>query len=453
MADPHADLSVRINDRPMYCMGVKGALCPGNWVLFKNAGSSAVESEEENSIGLILSTSEDGDSLEVNIFRRVTPEITRELELPRFTDPRHAHAPQIVHTPSRASVDWMRVKSVCWVFQRQFLDSRPYEGHQGMKNLFILEFNDQGGRDHINGCHPFCSRCGNFGIFGVECYQERVWNGLQILRAEIGRLLARCSEKQGSFNQVSSQVFVSKEAWQFLVSQVEDHTRPPTGRIALVSKRVLVPGLLLKAHQTRSYSTMVRLETEDELRALSSVLGELVTIDVRKRRPKHSIVESLFVNDIVNVVAGSDAQEEPFKVRTKKQGVDLLQDGTKVRLRIRYQRYQYNLPLADGSPSTILTRAIMRKRPLGPGEDASDDDEDRFALPAGGDEASVVIIGRQFDHQDRIYEVVATNLAGVTVSAKVFWPSEFEDRVDEFEHDKVLRLVRAQLAQQEQEEW
>jgi hypothetical protein len=213
-----------------------------------------------------------------------------------------------------------------------------------------------------------------------------------------------------------------------------------------VSKRVLVPGLLLKAHQTRYYSTMIRFETEDELRALSSVLGELATIDVRKRRPKYSIVESLFLNDIANVVAGSQFREEPFQVRTNMQGIDLLYDGTKVRIRMRYQRYQYNLPLADGSPTTILTRAIMRKRPLGPGEDASDDeDNEHDLLPAGGDEATVVVIGRQFDHLNRIYQLVAINLEGGTVSAKVFWPSEFNERVDEFEYDNVLRLIRAQL--------
>ena len=379
MADPYADLVVRINDRPIYCMGVKGALSPGNWVMFKNAGST-VEAEE-NTIGLILSTSEDGDSLDVNIFRRVTPEIARDLLLPTFSNPRYAHIPQIVRTSSRAWIDMMRVKSICWVFQRSTLDSTPYAGHQGMKNLFLLEFNDEGGRTHIHNCYPFCSWYAHYSTFAVECYQERVWNGLQNLRAEIGRHLGRYSEKQGSFTKVSSQVFLSREAWQFLVPTVETDIRPPTGRRALVSKRVLEPGLLLKAHPNCFTSTMIRFETDDELRALSSVLGELITIDVRKRRPKYSVVESLFVNDIVNVVAGSDAREEPFKVRTNKQGIDLVYDGkTKVRIRWCYQRYQYNLPLADGSLSTVLTRAILRKWLLGPGDDESSDNDEEGKL-------------------------------------------------------------------------
>ena len=59
-------------------------------------------------------------------------------------------------------------------------------------------------------------------------------------------------------------------------------------------------------------STFLRFETVNELWALSAVLGALVTMEVRKRKPKYTIVESLFVNDIINVVAGSQTCEEPF---------------------------------------------------------------------------------------------------------------------------------------------
>jgi hypothetical protein len=179
---------------------------------------------------------------------------------------------------------------------------------------------------------PFCSRCGNYNIFAVECYQERAWKGLQVLRAEIARHLGGHSEKQGSYTRVSSQVVVSGEAWQFLLSKVAAFTRPPTERDAFVSRRVLEPGLLLKAHQARLFSTMLRFETEDDLRALSTALGEMVTMDVRKRRPKHSTAQSLFVNDVINVVAGSDSREEPFQSRTTKQGIDMVNNGTKVRI-------------------------------------------------------------------------------------------------------------------------
>jgi hypothetical protein len=454
MDHPLAAISVKISDRPIYCMGVRGALSPGNWVLFKSPAST-VEGPE---IGWIIATGDDGDTLEVNVFRRVTPELTRELHLPKTNNPLLTHIPRIVRTPAREYIDMMQVKSICWVFQRSYLNAFPHEGHQGMKNLFLLECNEQGGGAFMHGCHPFCSRHPHYDIFAVECYQERVWKGLQIIRSEIARHLGRYSEKQGSFTRVSSQVVVGGEAWQYLRCQVESCIRSPTECTAKVARRVLEPGLLLKAHQACLSAQILRFETEDELRALSSVLGELVTVDVRKRRPRYDTSESLFVNDVCNVVAGSDAREEPFVTRTVQQGIDLVYDGTKVRIRIRYQRYQYRLPLA--SPSTILNRAILRKRPLGPGEqdDSSssddDDDDDSLYLPLG-DEASIVVVGRQFERLGRVYEVTRLNIDGVltrrnmegaTITAKVVWPAS--SQVEVFAFDDTLRWIRHRLAQE-----
>jgi hypothetical protein len=222
---------------------------------------------------------------------------------------------------------------------------------------------------------------------------------------------------------VSSRVVVSGEAWQFLLSKVADFTRPPTERDTFVSRRVLEPGLLLKAHRAHLCSTMLRFETEDDLRALSSVLGEMVTTDVRKRRSKCSAVESLFVNNIINVVAGSESREEPFQSRTTKQGIDMVYNGTNVRIRMRHQRHQCTLPLAEGGPSNILTRAMLRKGLLRPGGDASSDDDsdddgddNGMSLP----DANAAVVGRQFENLGR---VCAVNAAGpTTVSAKVVWP-------------------------------
>lgn len=249
---------------------------------------------------------------------------------------------------------------------------------------------------------------------------------------------------------------VGGEAFQYLRCQVESFIRSPTECTAKVARRVLEPGLLLKAHQACLSAQILRFETEDELRALSSVLGELVTVDVRKRRPRYDTSESLFVNDVCNVVAGSDAREEPFVTRTVQQGIDLVYDGTKVRIRIRYQRYQYRLPLA--SPSTILNRAILRKRPLGPGEQddssSSDDDDDSLYLPLG-DEASIVVVGRQFERLGRVYEVTRLNIDGVltrrnmegaTITAKVVWPAS--SQVEVFPFDDTLRWIRHRLAQE-----
>jgi hypothetical protein len=141
----------------------------------------------------------------------------------------------------------MTVTSIAWVFQRKMIDARPTEGHQGMLNLFLLEHNNQGGYAHIWDYYPFCSMHANYHLCAVECYQEQVWRGIQVLRAKIAWHLGRYSEKQGSFSRVASQVVVGKEAWQFLLSKVRTVIGPPIGRNSMVSKRVLEPGLILKS--------------------------------------------------------------------------------------------------------------------------------------------------------------------------------------------------------------
>jgi hypothetical protein len=388
------------------------------------------ENEEDVSIGLIMQTSSDGNTLEVNLFRRVTRAITLDLRLQTFTHPRYQWIPQILRTPRCKRIDSSSVESIAWVFGTQHLDRRPNEGHQGMSNLFLLHYNDQGELMTTRDCYPFCSYYACHSLLVADCcYQERVWNGLQILRGEICRHLGRYSEKQGIFTKVSSQVVLGREAWLFLLSKVGSRVREPIGRNALISKRLVEPGLLLKSTQNTFYSTMIRFETEGELKCLSSVLGELVTMDIRKRRPRYKIVESLHVNDVINVVAGSEEREDPFRFRTNQQGIDLIFDGkSRVQIRMRYQRFQYNLPLAG--PSTILNRAIQRRRPLGFGEiDSEDDSSDDGGPPDSG----VARVGREFEHMNRLYRLQSIDSLGQTVKAKVVWPIYMNEQVDSFE--------------------
>ena len=122
-----------------------------------------------------------------------------------------------------------------WVFSQACIDSRPDEGHQGMANLFLLRYDDTGA-PIVRGCHPFCSGYPRFAMHLADCYQERVWNGIQTLRAEICQHLGRYSEKQGMFARDSSNIVMGK---------VRDFVRPPTTRLARSTKRVLNPGMVL----------------------------------------------------------------------------------------------------------------------------------------------------------------------------------------------------------------
>ena len=101
MADPFTALQLRIDDRPIYCPQAKAALAPGNWVVFKNDDTSFKSDEtNETSIGLIMATADDGLTLQVNLFRRVTPAVIQDLQLQSFSNPHYRHIPQIIRTPS-----------------------------------------------------------------------------------------------------------------------------------------------------------------------------------------------------------------------------------------------------------------------------------------------------------------------------------------------------------------
>jgi hypothetical protein len=284
-----------------------------------------------------------------------------------------------------------------------------------------------------------------YDVVATSCYPERVWNGLQVLRSEISRQLGRFSEKQGTYTKTSSQVVLGREAWSYLLSKVATAIRPPIRRHTSAAKRVLESGLELKSLKQGFSSLFVRFETEEELRVLSTVLGELITMEVRKRRPKYKVVESLHLNDIINVVAGSEAREEPFVFRTVKQGIDFIFDGIQVRIKIRYQRFQYALPLATRSPSTLLSRGIERKRLLAAGESDSSDDE---VLVANLPPEIVAKVGREFEFSGRVYQVQSINKVARTVAAKVMWPVNMNAQVHSFALDDVDQWIEDRLRQQ-----
>jgi hypothetical protein len=181
---------------------------------------------------------------------------------------------------------------------------------------------------------------------------------------------------------------------------------------------------------------MTRFETEDELSMLSSALGELVTVEVRKRRPEHLVIDSLHVNDVMNVVAGSEGREEPFRHRTNKQGMDLIHDGTNhVRIRMRHQRCQHTMPVIDCCPSATLRRAIARKIPLGAdgSETSSDegmsDDDAPVAVAAEG----LATVGMEFTHLGTLHRMQSICINDELVTATACWPRNIAGQVDRFD--------------------
>jgi hypothetical protein len=158
------------------------------------------------------------------------------------------------------------------------------------------------------------------------------------------------------------------------------------------------------------------------------------------------VVDSLHVNDVLNVVAGSDKREMPFRHRTTKQGIDLIYDGNNyVRIRMRYQRYQYLLPVEDTCPCTILRHALARKIPLG--ADGSESSSSSSEEETSDDDASIAVVhcgvatvGMEFSWLDILYRIRSIGLEPpALVTAVVHWPKAIAGQVDMFHLWRVER--------------
>jgi hypothetical protein len=444
---------------PLCCPQAEAMLTPGNWAVFANDDTNFHQSEEDQQdvlVGLILKTDPSKEeALLVNVCIPLTKFLIRSLRILLDCNPLSRWIPQMLRTTRSKWITSNSVSSIAWVFSQSSIDGSN-EGHQGMANLFLLDYDDTG-KYVVRGCRPFCSGCTFCSRNLSDCYQERVWNGLQTMRAEISRHLGRCSEKQGLFARVSSNIVVGREAWRFLILKVGKAVRFPLTRSSRSTKRLLSPGMVLSSTPIVYDSVMVKFETEHELSMLSSVLGELVTVEARKRRPKHGVDESLHVNDAINVVAGSLEREEPFRHRTNKQGVDLIYDGSNhVRIRIRYEKYQHPPVIGDSCPSTILRRVLLRKIPLLPADGSpqtsSDNDSDDDASNMEAEDAGVAKVGMEFSKDDTLCRIRSFgSVIGMPplATAVVFWPNDLQGKVERFELWRVERWIKPQ----QQDEW
>jgi len=129
---------------------------------------------------------------------------------------------------------------------------------------------------------------------------------------------------------------------------------------------------------------------------------------VSKRRPKYGVVDSLFVDDAINVAAGALEREDPFRHQTNKQGTSLIYDGSNhLRIRLRYKKYQYPLVVGNSCPSGLLIRILLCKiLPLGFDGIPSDDDDDDCDGNEDDEDAGVATkVGMEFTKENTLYRI------------------------------------------------
>jgi hypothetical protein len=206
-----------------------------------------------------------------------------------------------------------------------------------------------------------------------DCYSSRIWNVLELIQDEMVRLLGRYDMSQGNYATGNGKVSITKEVWEYIVRRLRavidgDRSQKLQTQTTKRIKRVIHPGLKLCSYLVvNKKGSFLRFQTRRQLCALVELFGETVLCNIqnvsKKRRPHLDKSVKLLQNDRLNVVIGCRHQEDPFKARTTKDGIDFMFDGVnELRIDIRYRQYIYE-PSISLCPSQSLRRVIRRRDP------------------------------------------------------------------------------------------
>jgi len=255
---------------------------------------------------------------------------------------------------------------------------------QGMANAFLLRYRvdpkeiDSIHRDAgevpffmkipMGYCLPFPSCYENSRYH--DCFARHIWNNIVLVKLEMMKLLGRYSQQQGLFGRESTRLYLTAETWGFICLQCNDVLQKSDfgSSTRFRVHRMVESGLVVKAARIQKSCTVLRFSTKTELLGLCRVLGESVTAGQRCRLPKSSEPKSLWMNDVINVVCGSDEREAGFTARTPYDGIDLEYDGLcELFITVRYSRYSYTrntrlLGIAGGC-DPLLFSLISRCNP------------------------------------------------------------------------------------------
>ena len=168
--------------------------------------------------------------------------------------------------------------------------------------------------------------------------------------------------------------------------------------------------------------TVLRFETKAHLHGFCSVFGESSCAGQRCQLPRIASPKSLWQNDIVNVVCGSDVCEAPFDARTVRDGIDLEFDGGgELFITVRYRQFAYTAnSLHSADCDELLSSLIRRCNPallL-----CCNDGHLIVEAPDATTITSMIVSGSEFQDNDNdcLYQVVATN--STHVIAICFYP-------------------------------
>lgn len=310
-----------------------------------------------------------------------------------------------------------------------------------MANAFLLRFrldqsddtkDDKDARMHLmeiatGYCLPFPSSYRDSKYF--DCFPRRVWNNLVLAKLEMMKLLGRYSQQQGLYGRECTRMHFTAETWGFLGLQFANLFGEPSDLNVTSNRlrihRLVESGLVVKAARIQRECSVMRFATKDELLSLSRVFGESVTMGQRCRLPKISSPKALWINDVVNVVSGSDVCEPVFCSRTPHDGIDLEFDGiSDLFITIRYTRYAYTQSTLDRQHTSrcdpLLLSLICRSNPHVQSEHGVQDFREAIHTCDNDDSITILHDSEFEDDNGCIYRVITINTT--EVNARCCYP-------------------------------
>jgi hypothetical protein len=299
---------------------------------------------------------------------------------------------------------------------------------QGIDNAYVCRYlcDDT----YIEGLSPFSSLIRDDDGIRVcpvfPCFPSRVFNDIERLRTRLYLDLNRKGELQGEFDRTYNPIPFSAESWMYFKYKLcgclgVEWPRPVKQRIF---KYRLDEGMSKTKYEIPMESVeLIRIENEEDLGRLRSVLGTTICYGIRNDAPKLNCpATTINENDTLNIVVASTEAPDGFKrvLPAKYGGFDFVFDGTSTLfVRSRYKKVFYRtdkgtcVPIVEADGSIPQHFQVMLK-------DANWGYWNTRRSNRGN--RSRIKVGDFFDHDGTMLEVL--EVKATSIVAKLFFTQE-----------------------------
>ena len=315
-----------INDRPFTSSQLQLPMYVGSYVIIEGHNFTLDELKNRNGhvVIRIISYDDNTNTLHGKVFVPLYTLLDRVEELDNLgntVDPIQTGIPagieELVATTKYVVATPQDIIDVCFVFHMEDVENGIVNG-QGITNCYTYRYRynceetvmQQLTNVEYTPCFP--SEMEEYtGEHSPSCTGSTLWYQMSSLQDDLFRILNRSGERQQTryrqkFNFGTTLWRYLKYRTEGIVDEVElSHAK---GNIRTITTKGLKRNTVREKNKKKP--TMLRFETNTQLKCLRSILGNSVTIGIRKRRPKLEESDTLLPPATLNIVVGNNADNK-----------------------------------------------------------------------------------------------------------------------------------------------